>query len=861
MRSLNSTFAAAYRGHCLTMACNALVCTMGLLIAAPVLAIADSARFSIAAQPLPAALRVFAAQAHMQLLYRYKAVANTEANAIDGEMEKRAALNELLKDTGLEAVFSSDTAATIRPIHASTSQSDSSEQSIQTANSAQREVTSTSSGQGLSAAIPVNANAQSTASSPENQLNEVVVTATKRSESLTVVPISITALNPGQLALADVNNVADLQRIVPGFSLNFNGSNAQPNIRGVSAPVSGLALGPNIASYQDGFYQPNPTLINVDFPDIASVQVLKGPQGELYGQNATGGAIILTTKDPSSKPSADFDLSYRSYNDVRLGVFATGPIAQDLAGSISLYGARADDYERNVATGQRGDGSYTERIRLKLLYQPTDDLRFLLSASYANISDPNTYNFSDYKNEADGRLPPFNGISAPSPDTFATIVRPLFKANAGDVGLKTTADLPWGTLTSLSYGQWSSNQNDVEEDGTTAKIDSVDYPEVYRNFSQELDLASRTGASLQWLLGAVYFHDDEFDVFNESYPAVVPSLLTGGVVVHSEALYGDATYNVWNNLFLTAGLRYSHDELHEYFESGPYFVPYTQADTGFVHWSPRFVARYDVDDRSNIYASYSTGYKRGAFNALGLSTVPVKPETITAYEVGYKRSDRGYHVEAAAFYYDYSNLQVNQFLEQTTILVNAAKARIYGAELGGGLNFLEHFTLEGGLSYVHARYLSFPNAPAEAWCPPSAAPCTANNVEGAPGGRQTFPAGIEDYPGNAAGNPLTNSPDFSAKLNLIYQHELPVGSMVLSSNVAYQTAVYFDFFKQVEQPAYVVANLSASWLSPDHKYDLSVFCDNVGNEAYINSGFVQPIVFTVHYAPPRVVGVRFKVHL
>jgi iron complex outermembrane receptor protein len=681
------------------------------------------------------------------------------------------------------------------------------------------------------------------------EVNELVVTAQKRSESLVAVPISITAVNKEQLGAAGVNDVAGLQRVVPGFTMAFAGAESQPTIRGVGTQVAGPGLPSNVAIYQDGFYQPNAIVNNIPFPDVSSVEVLKGPQGELYGRNATGGAILVTTEDPQFHPTGEMDLSYRSYNDARLGFFFTGPISSQLAASISAYASRYDDYNTNIVNGKSAPGGYTMAFHGKLLYQPTDKLSFLLSMQYLEKKEPNVYVNGDYQGIATGGL--FGGIVATQPYQYSYDYAPRFKARVWDGSLKTSLDLPFATLTSLTHGQLGRNISGFDIDQTSLPIEAVYFPGIVNNVSQEFDLISKGKGPLQWMFGTDFFYDDDSDIFNLEEPAPPVQVLHGGVNIYSFAVYGDATYNVWKRLYLTVGARYSNDYLKEHF--GAPGVPETYASKSFDKITPRAVIRYEVTDNANVYASYSTGYKSGGFNPNGFSTLPVEPETITAYEAGFKQAGRGFRLEAAGFYYFYSNLQVNQYLGDVTVLLNAARAHIYGAEVGGSVDFWDHFTLGGGLSYTHATYASFPNAPKYSW-EPSVATCPFP----APGHANT--TGICIAPADASGNPLPNSPEFSAKVDLTYRHELPVGSLELNANVNYQTEVYFDPYKQIRQAPYALARLRASWISPEKKYELSVFCDNVGGQAYLDEAFQQPVVFAQHWGPPRVVGGELKVH-
>jgi iron complex outermembrane receptor protein len=474
----------------------------------------------------------------------------------------------------------------------------------------------------------------------------------------------------------------------------------------------------------------------------------------------------------------------------------------------------------------------------------------VLSGQYLDKSDANVFVENAYRGYATGAL--VGGVAATLPHQFSYDSPPIYTARAYDIGLRTTWQLPFATLTSLSHEQWEHDLRGFDVDGTSLPIEVVHFPGTSNTASEELQLVSKSQSRLQWLAGALYYYDHDTQAFNLLVPAVAP-LFEGYLQTNSAAVYGDLSYNIWKGLFLTAGARYSHDALSEEFT--PNGGPSTRANIDYQRVSPRADLRYDFSKESSVYASFSTGYKTGGYNPNGLSTLPVKPETIKSYEVGYKQSGASYHFEAAAFYYDYSNLQVNQYLGDITVLLNAARARIYGAELGGYFNIFKHLTVGGGLSYTHARYASFPNAPEYLWEPQNPV-CPFPPPKGTPNA-----TGICIFPNDASGNPLTDAPDFTAKFDVTYRHDLPYGGLRVNANVSYQSTTYFDPYKQTQQDGYGLLNLRATWISPDRRYDLSVFCDNCTDKSYIDALFTQPIIFDQHWAPPRVVGVDLKVHL
>jgi hypothetical protein len=292
------------------MAWQVLLCAAGLLITAPALALADSARFDIAAQPLPAALKAFASQAHMQLLYQYNAVRNAHGNAVSGDLEKHSALEQLLRNTGLEAVYSSDSEVTIRLIKTSaqtTGISDAGTRAdtsgVQGAPPAGR-VRLAQVDQGSSSnPAPVAKGNEIASETKLAQLEEVTVTATKTGEtSLQATPIAITAFSADQLAQRAIQNVSGIAANTPGLELTDLSGYSQLFIRGVGSNTVYVGSDPSSTINIDGVYQARPLTLVSDFLDVDRVEVLKGPQGTLYGRNSVGGTVNVISGRCSSLP-------------------------------------------------------------------------------------------------------------------------------------------------------------------------------------------------------------------------------------------------------------------------------------------------------------------------------------------------------------------------------------------------------------------------------------------------------------------------------------------------------------------------------------------------------------------------------
>ncbi len=200
----------------------------------------------------------------------------------------------------------------------------------------------------------------------------IVVTAEKRSAKLIDTPISITAVTSAQLGAAGVTNLIELPMVTPGLRMDTLGNNSQPTIRGISSDVNGAGLSANVATYIDGFYLPSQQSNDFDLPDVVSVEVLKGPQGTLFGRNATGGAIRVNTAPPSFTPGGKVVVSYGSFDDMRASAFLTGPLSDKIAASVYINGQQTDGWTRDIFTERIPErGTRSMRAANCSITQPT----------------------------------------------------------------------------------------------------------------------------------------------------------------------------------------------------------------------------------------------------------------------------------------------------------------------------------------------------------------------------------------------------------------------------------------------------------------------------------------------------------
>jgi iron complex outermembrane receptor protein len=765
---------------------------------------------------------------------------------------------------------------------------------------------------GLAAALlapaAVHAQAQDSAPAAEEATtgDDIVVTAQRRSERSRDVPISVTTLGEEQLAVANVVQLSDTAKLTPGLRFDSQGPATQPTIRGVGTAVTTSGGGPNVGIYVDGFFQANTYVADFQLTKVQNIQVLKGPQGTLFGRNTTGGAILVTTADPSTTTSAEFKASYGRFNTASLQGYVTTGIGDRVAIDLEGVYRRGDGFQTNVLDGNHKIGRYKNwSVRAGLKIDLTDDVSVLLRYAHSDSNDPTSQLVNAYV-DSSGEAGFFDKISpaaqaiygksssagqpliyfyAPS-GTYATdpgkltINDPVsFRTKSDTVQGTIKADLGFANLTSYTQYRHDNSPYFGDLDATALQFFNIFVGPEDKTYSQEFLLTSKPGGRLQWTAGLNYFQvKDTWDI-GASFGGS-PYLPFGGssTTTKSYAAFADATYEVTDRLFLTAGARYSHDLVTDaYFKTNFTTTQYEGADGNPVSTAgippgssipvddlknnsltPRVVVRFKPSEESSIYGSFTRGYKAGILNVGGQSAVPVAPEKINAFEIGYKFDNRTFAIDLASFYYDYKNLQVSSYQNGAAQIRNAASSEIYGLEGQFRYRASEAFNVYGGVAWTHARYKSFPNAPYYSYCDPATAPGTALGcIPIALGG---FGAGaLAQTTTDAGGLHMQRSPEFTGNLGASYGLDVARGRLTLSGNLYYSSSFYFDPSEQFRQDGYALLALRAEWKDASERFSVALFGDNVTNKRYRTQVLFNTVGIGSVWSPPATYGVALGV--
>ena len=647
-------------------------------------------------------------------------------------------------------------------------------------------------------------------------IEEVVVKAQRRSERLQKVPIAVTAVSSRQLAAHGETNVTALGASVPNLELTQNGTAVNPYIRGVGSNGSNPNDEQSVALYVDGVYIASPIGNVFDFNNIDQIEVLKGPQGTLFGRNATGGVIQILTKDPSPTPAGEVSIGYGNYNTLKSSLYATGGIGPSLAGDVAfVYGNNMDGYGHNLYNGDPTFRKEDVGLRASVLWKPSDETSVRISGDYATSNGDGT----DYQ-----LLPGVIGITGVPgyPGKYNTNTNwPNFanvEAYGGSVRIR--QDLGFADLVSLSAYRKVTELYSLDEDSTPAAVVNSQLAGTAQDASQELQLISKNDSVLKWLIGGYYFNAlYTYDPFFLGGAAAggfgLPSVnIYGGQRTSSGSAYGQATYAITPSLHFTGGLRYTAEYQSDRgaVDGGGvqlFAAPFAKHVNDRLTW--RFALDYQITDTILGYISDNRGVKSGGYNLLSPGAPGYAPEVLDAYEIGLKTSFMQNRLvfDIAGFYYDYHDIQVQTIVSGAVYTVNAAAAALKGFDADAHYVIAPGLTLSGGLGYTDGEYTNFPNA---TFTPQS-------------------PFDGPAYLGDASGKRVINAPRWSANGSIDYSLDTSIGPFVSDVTATYRSSAFVTADNRLSIPDYALINASVSW-NPAPLYTVKVYGDNLANRAY-----------------------------
>ena len=492
------------------------------------------------------------------------------------------------------------------------------------------------SGQG--AAQSAGAQPSATGEAPTSELQEVIVSANRRSENLQAVPMTVSVVTADTLANEGITDTASIQNAVPGLVIGNVAGFSEPFIRGVGTTATSAGSEASVATYVDGVYIASETAALFSLNNIAQVEVLKGPQGTLFGRNATGGVIQILTKDPTQETKVDASVGYSNYQTYEGSLYATTGVAPDLAADVAVYANKQDGGWGHYADGQKAYTGDDVSVRSKWLWTPAAGTRITLSGDYSRNVSQEGLAFSIYPGAVGSTGQRSGGFYDPSGSySYGRDVQ-----EGGS--LKLEQDFGWARLINIAAYRHADFKAPFDYDDQLAQLEYATFFLPSRTESEELQLASVDSSTIKWIVGAIYFSSDSTD---DPLQLQLPFVTIRAFAPQSDksyAVYGQTTVPLPGDNNLTLGARYSIDQIgingFATINGSPPLDAAAQSERyGKPTWRFAFDHEFNTDLRG--YVSYNRGVKSGLYNEDTYYAPPVKPEELDAYEGGIQNGSPG----------------------------------------------------------------------------------------------------------------------------------------------------------------------------------------------------------------------------
>lgn len=699
----------------------------------------------------------------------------------------------------------------------------------------------------------------------ERGIEEVVVTAQRRTESVQDVPLAISAINADGLLSRGIESPQDLQFSVPGLTITGTElGQAKVTIRGVGF-ASEVAIGsdPGVPLHIDGHYTQASSFVTRDMFDVERVEVLRGPQGTLYGRNALGGTINIITKRPSEEFEAEVAADAGNFNKLLLQGVMSGPFSDSLRGRVAFSTENRDGYITNISNGDDLNDSDYAMIRGALEWDISDKGTALLSGfSYRDDSNaPGAQVSGEYPQEPlllgfvpNPWLAP--GVGSNLPEDARRVRSELTPDNTNDAdGMFLSIDwnLYGADFRSLTgYNDTSANLSHIDIDGSDLVFTEANSIVGWETFTQEFQLLSNNNSNVKWVVGAFYYDEKsnfkyELEFFSLAGPGNANTLFVGGpqkVNSTSKALFGQLDWSIMDDLVLVAGLRHTKDEKdvdeRVFFGAvGDPIVPFSATDEeSWNKTTGKLGLNYSLNEDVMVYGEISNGYKAGGFNAGSLQGSPYDPETITAYQAGVKSQLFSWmRLNVAAYYYDYKDKQESKIDDLLVVFENAGAATATGIEMELHMRPTEALTIDSSLTYQNAEYDEFLTE-------------DPLNPE----------LGLQDMNGNS----LPYSPELKFYLGAQYDWQIKMGSVSARVDYSWTDSYFFRAYNLDSDTtdSFHRTNARLAWTSNDTRWYVSLYGKNLENEDVRSyqtaAASILGNVTNARYFAPRTYGVQAR---
>lgn len=755
----------------------------------------------------------------------------------------------------------------------------------------------------LMAALPAST-ALAQAVADANQMNsvsmieEIIVTAQKREQSLSDVPVSVAVVDGSQITNNGIVNLDELSASVPNLSIAQSSGTTFIMVRGLGSGDD-FGIEQSVGMFIDGIYAGRSRQFRAPLFDINSVEILKGPQGSLFGKNTIAGAINVTSARPTDQLEASALLRYEPDADQRTveGIIS-GPISETLLGRLAVKDSVSDGSTENTLKGSNDTEKDESVIRGSLLWTPTDDIEVLTKLEVSRFDTAGSDIRLQTRPAGDATFTPLYQAADPQyhEEEFRRSAGPNDRSETSADNLSIAVDWSLGEHTLTSITGYSRYKYDESQDVDFGPIPLLNRQiiEDFEQYSQEIRLTSPLGERFDYIAG-LYYQTSELE--NRANVDLAPGELpvyTGLPSLRrtvdynresdSVALFGNASWHFTERLHLNMGLRYTREEvdanrslvMNQFGLNEPMSPALLGLSTGLPapfdtvrgifntafgayehslsdsrsveNWSPTVKFYADVTDDLMLYSSISKSFKSGGFNASetvgNADTFEFADEEALAYEIGGKLStlDGQAFITFAAFYTDFDDLQVSSFIGDSYVVGNAASAVSKGFEIDSRWNLAHGFSLNAAAAYLDASYSDYQNGP----CPYD---MPANTPSGC---RQDL-----------SDRPISLAPEWTANISVNHDWEMD-GGIILASQLeaSYVDERYLssDLDESLKQPDYTLINGRVA-LSSDEGWEVALIGKNLTNKevAFLgNDAPLQDGVNALYLNTPRTVAVQVK---
>lgn len=708
-----------------------------------------------------------------------------------------------------------------------------------------------------------------------DSIKEIIVTAEHRETSVQKTPLTIQVLSAEEIVKSGLSKAEDLSKLTTGVEIGTAGGNAQIFIRGVGSYAVTPLNSPGVAFNVDGVYVGRADSIGGNFYDISRIEILKGPQGTLYGRNANGGAINLITNEPKlGSTSVDLNGDVGNYDLLHFGGAVNLPLDETKAVRVAFNVISRNGY---LSDGTSDDKQQEGRIRFK--WKPEGGTSLLLNADYAHIGGKGAgFVFLPQRPGSD----PYESVTEPAAQAYihalnrttapltTTAVKDSYQdSKYFNASAQLDTDLGFATLTVLPAYR-HSNSNYLQE--TTNRYEN------HTKTDQE-SLEARVGNSshvLTWVLGGYFFNENQSGTVDILGGPVLQNYhIIYGPKTRAYAAFGQTTVNVFSGFRLIGGLRYTYEHRtnsgtltdQRTILPAPRLIEAFPGQKNFDGVTYKVGAQYDITPQNMVYGTFSTGFKAGGFSQTIAPLNVFNPEKLYAVEVGSHNRffDNKLQLNATYYHWKYKNLQDSRVNFDPLgavnfITFNSGDATIEGGtlELVGKVTRADTINFSG--EYAHSKYDKYLFQTPAPFFQAGSSGCRLTTV---PGATPVSPPNIQ---GDCSGFPVAHVPKWSATASYDHVFSLPNdASVTLQGDVKYSSAHYLaiDFIPSEKQAAYAVFDTSLTYDSPKNSFSATVYVKNLTDKVYHQGGIQASFIgglFNSTIGAPRTFGVQATYH-